>query len=134
MSIVEATLLAFLYSLDYYSTFIPSDTGNTCPIIFSTNICDPEGRHGCNWHGHVEYREYDIPTIVINLNHWNEISDVHRKELVFHELGHCSHGLTHRWTENIMRPRTYSTKPDGSNWEELVDRMQEQINLEYSLE
>lgn len=66
------------------------------------------------------------PTMVFNRNHWETIGFYHRRELVYHELGHCALFLRHNYGESIMRPRDYATKLDGSNWNELLELMKKQ--------
>jgi hypothetical protein len=91
------------------------------------------GAHGCKWHGYVDYtyhpktREVIDRKIIINLNHWKDIHPAHRRELIWHELGHCVFGLKHSDNVDIMRPRVYSTQTDYSNWDVLVKRMGEQV-------
>ena len=64
--------------------------------------------------------------IIISKTRWDQLSFVHKRELIFHELGHCVLDLDHVKSEDIMRDKKYATKPDGSNWNKLLDRMQEQ--------
>lgn len=120
MSIVTATFLAFLYSLEFSTTF--NKTFNNCEIEFSSKACN-YANNNCNWHGYADMKTHKI---ILNYNHWLDIPNVHRKELVFHELGHCVTEIGHPHNNkipNIMRPKVYSTKLDGSNWDELIKRM-----------
>lgn len=124
MSIVTASFVAFMYALEFAAVF-GSDIGK-CPIEFSSKACLHDELHGCDWHGYAQMH----PTprkIVINHNHWKDIEPVHRRELIWHELGHCVYDLRHSDEVDIMRPRVYSTKHDGSNWDYLVKRLALQI-------
>lgn len=64
--------------------------------------------------------------IRVNETHWNSIPYVHKRELLFHELGHCEFNLRHPndvTIPAIMRPYVYSTELDGSNWKQLLEDM-----------
>jgi len=122
----EAALLALLYA-QQFSVQLNTPI-NMCPIEFSREAC-MSGQHECDWHAFVQNtyhpvtRELTTKKIIINYNHWVKLDPVHRKELMYHELGHCALNLKHVSTIDIMRPRVYSTHKDGSNWDELVERM-----------
>jgi hypothetical protein len=120
MSLITSQLVAYLYAF-YFSVQFNINVDH-CPIDFSSKVC-VTGAYGCNWHGYYSYKE---ERIVINHNHWKEIHPAHRRELIWHELGHCI-GLRHVTTVDIMRPRVYSTKTDYSNWDYLVKRLGLQI-------
>jgi len=124
MSIITATFLAFLYSLEFSSIF--NKTFSNCEIEFSSKACN-YADNDCDWHGYADMRNHKI---ILSYNHWLELPNAHRKELVFHELGHCVFEVGHPQDKNIpniMRPQIYSTDVDGSNWSELIDRMKAYI-------
>lgn len=61
---------------------------------------------------------YCIPTfgILINENGWHSYEEYERKELIFHELGHCALGLQH--TENgLMTPKMHTEQEIKKNWD-----------------
>jgi hypothetical protein len=78
--------------------------------------------HGYCYHG--------SRTIHINPEHWDSIPYVWKRELIFHELGHCEFNLLHEPMNKvaIMRPKVYSTDVLGTNWEQLLDSLQFTIN------
>jgi len=61
--------------------------------------------------------------ITININHFTSIPLRHQKELIYHELGHCTLNLKHANKTSIMRPLMYSTKENSRNWPELLREM-----------
>ena len=65
--------------------------------------------------------------IVINKQHWDEINEWQKRELIYHELGHVILNLGHNDKTSIMNPfagkKMYHVKPDGSNWNALVHEM-----------
>ena len=65
--------------------------------------------------------------ILLNKAHWYSLDFYNRKELVYHELGHCVLNMSHAGKEeiDIMRPIKYSANPNGSNWNYLVDKMKQ---------
>lgn len=65
---------------------------------------------------------YKTKTIYIDKAHWDSLPFVHKRELIYHELGHCHFYLRHA-PEGIMKMGVYSTKLDGSNWKQLVRDM-----------
>lgn len=69
---------------------------------------------------------YVTRTMKFNKRHWKTLPFVHKRELVYHELGHCALNLGHVYSQDIMRPRLYATELDGSNWKELIERMRRQ--------
>ena len=72
------------------------------------------------------YCEYSTKHIIVNLDHWKTINKWQKKELIFHELGHCVCGLWHIQGEDIMNPFSptgYQVKSDGSNWRKMVTKM-----------
>jgi len=69
-----------------------------------------------------EIAGYCVPTfgILINENGWNSYGEYERKELIFHELGHCGLGLGH--TEiGLMAPRMHTEAEIKKNWKDWVD-------------
>ncbi len=66
-------------------------------------------------------------TIKVNRDHWKTLPLHHKKELLYHELGHCELNLRHVRTADIMHPRAYSTKADSSNWDALISRMKASV-------
>ena len=72
------------------------------------------------------YCSLDRDEVVIHKPHWDKISVVEKRELIYHELGHCVLDLRHpnpHCRGEIRCPRTYDTLPTGENWEELLSRM-----------
>lgn len=65
--------------------------------------------------------------IIINKQLWQHLNKWERLELMFHEMGHCYLNLRHVTGKNhIMNPFApyrFWAKADGSNWQELVDKM-----------
>lgn len=39
--------------------------------------------------------DYKGPTVTVDANEWNNVNDLYREEILFHELGHCLLGLDH---------------------------------------
>ena len=66
--------------------------------------------------------------VIIDTNHFNSINYYEKRVLVFHELGHCELGFGHVYEDDIMLPRFYSVKPDGSNWEELLQKFKDRYD------
>jgi len=70
--------------------------------------------------------------IVLNIQHWSGINDWEKKELIYHELGHCFLGLGHNSDISIMNPfpktTYYHVKKDGSNWHNLVIELKNRVN------
>lgn len=119
--IFAAQTLLMLFYLEFASEF-PIQKNRICTIEFTRKKC--HGPFECEWHAVTEMYNKKVK---INLNHWNSIPAVHRKELLFHELGHCSLCLKHVNHVGIMRQRQYSTKLDGSNWRELLENMKKDL-------
>ena len=118
--LAEIMFMIGMYSSTFYQTF---DVPAKCEFRVSTQKC--RGEYGCEWHGESDPIS---KTITINANHWEQIPSIHRKELVYHELGHCELNLSHSDKPDIMRNRKYSSQLDGSNWDELIERMKKQWN------
>jgi len=124
MSIVTAAFTAFLYAQQFAVHFnLPIDE---CPIELSSKAC-AYNDSSCDWHGFYSYKDKKI---VISYNHYKDLPSIRKRELVWHELGHCAANLrdirSHKGPD-IMRQRVYSTHADGGNWDELVKRMEQQI-------
>ena len=75
-------------------------------------ISDVEGHARCI---------HSTKTVLINKEFWNKISNINKKELIYHELGHCALNLRH--SSGIMKMKTFQTDEDDSNWNELVEEM-----------
>ena len=69
--------------------------------------------------------------VLLNFDHWKMINQWERKELVYHELGHCMLHLGHNDDVSIMNPfpktTHYHVKEDGSNWKSLVNDLKKRI-------
>lgn len=63
--------------------------------------------------------------IRINLFHWDKLPLMHKRELVYHELGHCEFQLRHTEDAGIMRILQYSS--NGRNWNKLVKDMKKMV-------
>lgn len=67
---------------------------------------------------------YCIPGfgILINENRWHSMSLMEKRELMFHELGHCTLGLEH--TESgLMAPVMHSEEEIKKNWDKWVEEL-----------
>jgi Zn-dependent peptidase ImmA (M78 family) len=67
---------------------------------------------------------YCVPQfgILINSNRWNDLEPLQRKELVFHEFGHCVLGFEH--TEiGLMAPSMHSEEELELMWDKYLDMM-----------
>lgn len=98
--------LAYVFLMQFSADFgIPVSTN----IVFSSTT----GQARC-WH--------NSNLVEINLEHWNSLPVIHKKELVYHELGHCALDIRHdNSNPNIMQQFTYASKADGSNWPKLLE-------------
>jgi len=69
--------------------------------------------------------------ILLNKKHWYSINNWEKKELLYHELGHCYFGLGHNNKISIMNPfpkaTYYHVKEDGSNWKSLVEELKKEV-------
>lgn len=65
---------------------------------------------------------YCVPAfgILINETMWARLKDYQRKELVFHELGHCAMGKEHT-DLGIMAPSMHSEAEMEIMWDVYVD-------------
>lgn len=63
--------------------------------------------------------------IVISRQTWDNLQDIEKSTLIYHELGHCSLGLDHtapnEWA--LMNPRLLPTYMLEGHWDELVEAM-----------
>jgi len=69
---------------------------------------------------------YASNPIKLNDRFWRNATDVQKRELMYHELGHECLGLLHpfnAWDYSIMNSIKNVTRPDGKNWDELVSKM-----------
>jgi hypothetical protein len=67
---------------------------------------------------------YCIPGfgILLNENMWPMLSKMERKELMFHELGHCVLGLEHS-KEGMMAPVMHDEQEIEKNWDKWVEEL-----------
>lgn len=65
-------------------------------------------------------------SIYINMEAWRSLSFIHKKELLYHEYGHCTLNLGHIKTPGIMRGKIFDAKENGLNWKWMVEAMKEQ--------
>jgi len=65
---------------------------------------------------------YCIPTfgILINEERWASMGPYQKKELIFHELGHCVLGLEHK-EPGLMAPVMHSEEEVKKNWDAWVN-------------
>lgn len=64
--------------------------------------------------------------IYLNADHWKDLNFFQKRELLYHELGHCVLGLSHNPDRSIMNPFTknvYHTDSRGFNWPWLVSEL-----------
>ena len=64
--------------------------------------------------------------IKINQTFWKTATRIQRRELIWHEWGHCYLGLGHPddpWEYTIMGRVMNVTRPDGLNWDELTTEL-----------
>jgi hypothetical protein len=80
-------------------------------------VYDPKGTRRA--HGWCENN-----VMTLNSDCWQVINKWEKKELVYHELGHCWLNLGHNNDISIMNPfpkaTNYHVKEDGSNWKSLL--------------
>ena len=69
-----------------------------------------------------EVAGYCIPTfgILINEDGWDSYEEYQKKELIFHELGHCALGLSHS-DDGLMTSKMHSEKELKENWNRWLD-------------
>lgn len=73
---------------------------------------------------------HNTKTVRLNLVHFEKLPLRHKRELIYHELGHCEFQLKHEPEDKvaIMRPIVYSTTPDISNWDDMVSYMRSKVD------
>ena len=60
--------------------------------------------------------------IEINQVNWNDHTDLQKKQLIFHELGHCVLNLSHS-PDGLMQSKMPLTHKIRENWETWVEEM-----------
>lgn len=129
MSIISALVLAANITINQFCVdlsvkdcdvvvkFVPADT---LPLVD-----DPKGSRRA--HGYCPYK-----VMFINKEHWATINKWEKKELIYHELGHCILGLGHNTDISIMnslpKDTFYHVKKNGSNWKSLLEDLKNRIN------
>ena len=65
--------------------------------------------------GQCEYAtwRHQIPRVTINATRWSHLSELERKTLIYHELGHCLLGLGHG--TGVMQPRVHEANSTEIN-------------------
>jgi hypothetical protein len=97
-----------LYVADFKKDF---DVQETAPILFSFETGD--------YHG---FCDHATGAVFVNYWHFQSLKPINKKELIYHELGHCTLGLRHVFGRlSIMRPVEYSATED--NWRYLLEEM-----------
>jgi hypothetical protein len=68
-----------------------------------------------------EIAGYCIPSfgILINEDRWATFGPYQKRELMFHELGHCVLGLNH--SDGLMSPKMHRESELKENWKAWVD-------------
>lgn len=65
-------------------------------------------------------RGYEGEVIILDSD-WNQSDDFSKRELIYHELGHCVLDLSHVKGEDIMKSKGMVSNKD--NWDKLVKKM-----------
>lgn len=86
-------------SVDYYNT--NDKVHNLTETIAECSI------HTENYYNIFEYFQMVSKNIFIDREMWEHLEDPVRKQLFYHELGHCLFGLEHTAT-GIMQPNIYT--------------------------
>lgn len=77
---------------------------------------------------------YCVPgqRVVIRKSTWNEMSEIERKTLIYHEMGHCALNLDHTSpkTADIMTPRMIAPSTATRHWRKLVSILFTRAKLE----
>lgn len=80
--------------------------------------------------GLCELTAYQTPTITIRQEIWDQMEDVDREELIFHEMGHCVLGREHTSVqtsdgipESIMNPYRISNSIYETNREYYISEL-----------
>ena len=108
-------LILFLFTLSSNTSMIDTyrqsfeDDFNVNTSDIDITITNVEGQARCI---------HSTKTILVNRVFWNKISTSNKKELIYHELGHCALNLRHN--DGIMKMSTFQT---NNNWDELVNKM-----------
>lgn len=83
------------------------------------NVGKPSGFNGGYLLGLCVPDSFSTPEVLIDEKMWKTLSETSRKNLIFHELGHCVYGYKHvKSKESLMNPiimldDQYFTDPDG---------------------
>jgi len=93
--------------MSYYQSFSEAGSVTTDNLIIQFGPLDYP-RVGQCWTGPT------TPIITIEPNYWGTVSELQKKEIIWHELGHCVLGRAHRtdflsdgWPASIMYPTQF---------------------------
>jgi len=74
-----------------------------------------------------KYNKNKPNKIYINADWWSaDVNIWYKRKVIFHELGHCVLNLRHNNSyHSIMNIKLDTVDTDGSNWDELVEELQD---------
>lgn len=97
--------------------------------VFSTYLSDYTGATGWQVHSTVNFGyvssdraiafcEVGNHKIIVDRRKWYGLTEIQRKALVYHELGHCDRGYDHTW--GIMNTTLYTDAQLSAHWDTLT--------------